>query len=80
MRRKNVQGCVSQESDPTNFILRKVEELGLNASAGHTMKFLGCIWYELSKKANLMSEILARSVLRNEHLRKPQDKQIVTVK
>ena len=32
------------------------------------------------KKANLMSEILARSVLRNEHLRKPHDKQMVTAK
>ena len=33
---KNVQGCVSQNSDPMNPILRKVEVLGLNASAGHT--------------------------------------------
>ena len=31
-----VQGCVSQNSDPMNSILQKVEELGLNASAGHT--------------------------------------------
>ena len=56
------------------------------------MKFVGCTWYEtkflkekdnleaLSKKVNLMSEILARPVLRNEHLRKPHDKQIVTAK
>ena len=29
-----------------NSISRKVEELGLNASAGHTMKSSGCIWYE----------------------------------
>ena len=35
---------------------------------------------ELSKKVNLMSEILARLVLRNEHPRKPHDKQIVTAK
>ena len=35
-KKKNVQGCVSQNSDPMNSILRKVEELGLNASAGHT--------------------------------------------
>ena len=27
-----------------NSILRKVEELGLNASAGHTRKFSGCTW------------------------------------
>ena len=39
-KRKNVQGCVSQNSAPMNSILRKVEELGLNAS--------GCIWYELN--------------------------------
>ena len=44
------------------------------------MKFSGCIWYELkfgkeqgnlealSKKVNLMSEILARLVLRNNTL------------
>ena len=53
----------------------------------------GYIWYKikirekkegnleaLSKKVNLMSEILARPVLRNEHLKKPHDKQIVTAK
>ena len=34
----------------------------------------------LSKKVNLVSEILARPFLRNEHLRKPHDKQIVTAK
>ena len=75
-KKKNVQGCVSQNSDPMNSILRKVEELGLNASAGSHLKFSGCTWYEtefgkekgsleaLSKKVNLMSEILARPVLR----------------
>ena len=84
--KKRVQGCVSQNSDPMNSILRKARELGLNALAGHTMKFSGCTWYELnfgkekgnlealSKKVNLMSEILARPSLRKEHLRKPQDK------
>ena len=36
LREKKVQGCVSQKSDPMNSFLRKVEELGLNASAGHT--------------------------------------------
>ena len=35
MKEKNVQGCVSQNSDPMNSILRKVGELGLNASARH---------------------------------------------
>ena len=34
----------------------------------------------LSKKANLMSEILARLVLRNNHLKKPHDKQVVPAK
>ena len=75
--KKRVQGCVSENSDPMNSILREAEELGLNALAGHTMKFLGCDWYgtefgkegsdleELSEEVNLMSEILARSVLRN---------------
>ena len=32
-KKKNVQSCVSQESDPMNSIPRKIEELGLNASA-----------------------------------------------
>ena len=36
LRKKKVQGCASQDSDPMNSILRKVEEFGLNASAGHT--------------------------------------------
>ena len=55
------------------------------------MKFSGCIWCKiefgnekgnleaLSKKVNLMSEILARPVWRN-HLRKPHDKQVVSAK
>ena len=75
-----------------NSILWTARELGLKAPAGHTMKFLGCICHEtkcgkekgnlkdLSKKVNFMSEILARLFLRNEHLRKPHDKQIVTAK
>ena len=47
LRDKRVQGCVSQNSDPMNSILWTARELGLNASAGPTMKFLGCTWYEL---------------------------------
>ena len=38
-----------------NAILRKVEELGLNAS-GHIMKFSGCTWYKIEfgkEKSNL---------------------------
>ena len=61
-----------KDSEPMNFIPRKVEELGLNSSAGRTVKISGCTWYKikfgkekgnleaLSTKANLMSEILAR--------------------
>ena len=75
-KKKNVQGCVSQNPDPTTSILRKVEELRLNASTGHTMKYSGCTWHKieygkekdnleaLSKKMNLMREILVRPVLR----------------
>ena len=37
--------CIS-DSDPMHSFLRKVEELGLNASAGHTWKFSGCTWYK----------------------------------
>ena len=74
-----------------NSILRKVEELELNASAGYTwnspdahgtkLKFgkeKGNL-EALSKKMNFMSEILARPVWRNNH-RKPQYKKIVTAK
>ena len=46
LRERRVEGCVSQNSDPMKSILRKTGELGLTASAGHTMKFSGCIWYE----------------------------------
>ena len=35
-KEKTVQGWQFQNSDPMNSILRKVEVLGLNASAGHT--------------------------------------------
>ena len=34
--KKKVQGCVSLDSDPMNSVQRKAEELGLNASTGHT--------------------------------------------
>ena len=53
-------------------IPRKVEDLGFQRFGGTHLKFSGCTWYkiefwkekgnleELSKKANLVSEILAR--------------------
>ena len=74
-----------------NSIPRKAGELRLNASAGYTrnsydasgtkLKFEeGGNLEALAKKVNLMSEILARPVLRNNRLRKPHDKQIATAK
>ena len=38
---------MSQDSDPKKSILRKVGELRLNASAGHTVKFSGCTWHQI---------------------------------
>ena len=73
--KKSPMLCISKLRS-VNYILRKVEELGLNASAGHTMKFSGCTWYKiefgkekgnleaLSEKVKLLREILARPVLR----------------
>ena len=48
----NVKGCVSQDSDPLNSILRKDEELGLNASAGNTRNSqdASCTKLNLGKK------------------------------
>ena len=48
LRGKKVHGCVSQNSDPMNSVLRKAVEFGLNASAGHTMKFWRCTWYKIT--------------------------------
>ena len=90
--RRKVQGCASRNSDPKKSILRKAGQVRLNASARHTIKFshaLGTKFEfgkengnveEFSKKVNIMSEILAHPGLRNEHLRKPQDKKIVPAK
>ena len=86
LKEKKVQGCASQNSGPKKSTLRKAGQTRLNDSAGHALKFSGRTWYEvqirerkghleaLSKKANLMSEILARRSLMKEHLRKPHDK------
>ena len=66
--------------------------IGIERFGGTHLKFSGCTWYEiefgkekgnleaLSKKAHLMSEILARLVLRRNTLRKRHDKQIVLAK
>ena len=56
-------------SDTMNSTLRKPRELGLNASAGHTMKFLDAV----GAKQNSVKK-------RDEHLRKPHEKKIVTAK
>ena len=74
-KKKKVRGCVSQDSDTPNRILRKVEELGLNASATSEILRMHLVQIEfgkekgnleaLSKKVNLMSEILARPGRRN---------------
>ena len=37
LRQNKVIGCVSQNSDPKKYILRKAGEVRLNASAGHTV-------------------------------------------
>ena len=75
-----------------NSVPRKAEELVLNASAGHTWNSQDASGTMLkfgkekgnleawSKRVNFMSEIFARPVLRNNHLRKPHDKQIVPAK
>ena len=87
LRERRVQGCVSRNSDPTSSIQQKARKIGIERSGG-THQTPGTKQFRqrkdnleaLSKKVNLMSEIPARPVLRNEHLRKPHDKQIVTAK
>ena len=92
LREKRVQGCVSQNSDPMNSIPRKAGELGLIASAGHNIKFSGCIWYEskFGKRERQFGGIIQKGKphernpsapgFEEQHLRKPHDKQIVTAK
>ena len=84
--KKNVQVCVSQNSAPMSW------RIGIERFGGTHLKFLGCIWNKIefgkergnleqfSQKVNFISEILARPVRRNNHLRKPHDKQIVPAK
>ena len=66
--------------------------IGIERFGGTHLKLSGCTWYKievgkekgileaLSKKVNLMSEILARLFLRRNHQRKPHDKQVVSAK
>ena len=88
--KKKIQGCVSQNSDPKKSILRKDRDwthrwdtrkilrthLERNSNSG----LKKAISKALSKKANLLSEILARRILRKEHLRKPHDKKSTPAK
>ena len=92
-KKKKVQGCVSQNSDLMKSVLRKAREIGIERFGGTHREILRTHLVRklkfgkvrgnleaLSKKMNLMSEILARPVFWNEHLRKPHDKQIVPAK
>ena len=47
LKEKNVQGCVSRNSDPKKSTLRKAGQTRLNASAAHALKFSGRTWYEI---------------------------------
>ena len=92
LKEKKTSKVVCQNSAPMNSILRKVQDFGFEHGGGPHLRFSGCTWYKvefgkektnleaLSRKVNLMSEILARLVLRNNHLRKPHDKQFVPAK
>ena len=82
LRQNKVQGCVSQNSDPKKSVLRKAGEVRLNASAGHTTKFSGRTWYEIRirDRQGPSRGVIQEGEPRNEHLRMPQDKKIVTAK
>ena len=78
MRRNKRSNVVYLKNQIQRFLFYgDAGELGLNAQAGHAMKFSGCTWYKTKKsgmkraiwrhcpkKVNLMSEILACPVLR----------------
>ena len=69
-----------KNSDPMNSLPRKVEELGLNASAGHIMKFSGCTWYETKIRVVKKGNLEASSKKSEPHQRKPHDKQSAPAK
>ena len=87
-RKKRPRLCISKLGS-NEFYSTESWRIGIERFGETHLKFPGCIWHEtkfekekvnleaLSKKVNLMSEILARPVLRNEHLRKPHYKQVV---
>ena len=83
---------LSWNSAPMNSVERKFEELGLNASAGHTWNSQDATWKKMNsgKKMAIWRHYLrvwtswaksfARPVRRNNLLRKPHDKQIEPAK
>ena len=89
--KKGPRLCISKLRS-NEFYSTESWSIGIERFGGTHMQFSGCTWYiiesgkekgnleALSKKVNFMSEILARPVLRNNHLRKPHDKQIVSAK
>ena len=54
--KKSPRLCISKNSDQMNSVLRKSRELGLNASAGHAMKFLGAPGTKLNS-AKIITEM-----------------------
>ena len=93
LKEKKVQGCESQNSDAKKSILRKAGQNEIERFGGTRCKILRThlVRYSkfgkekghleaLSKKVNLMSEILARRSLRKEHRRKPHDKKSAPAK
>ena len=92
-RKKGPRLCISKLRS-NEFYSTESWRNGIERFGGTQLKFSGCTWYEiekklgkeegnleaLSEKVNLMSEILAHPILRNKHLRKPHNKQIVPAK
>ena len=83
--------CISKFRS-NEFYSTKRWRIGSERFGGTHLKLLGCALYKiefekekgnlqvLSKKVNLMNEILARLFLRKNHVRKPHDNQIVPAK
>ena len=86
--KKRPRLCISRLRS-NEFCSAESWRIGIERFGGTHLKFSGCTWYKiefgkekgnleaLSKKVNLMSEILARPVSKNNNLRKLHDKQVV---
>ena len=90
-RRCSRSSCYSEKKGPrlwsNEFYSTGSWRIGIERFGETHLKLSGCTWYKievgkekgileaLSKKVNLMSEILARLFLRRNHQRKPHDKQ-----